>query len=242
MEGTVSMEEMTSLADLLDLQEVDLQIDRLLHERQSLPELDEYRNAHEHGETLQQDLADAQAALRETSLALDKTEGEMDITAERLDAEQNRLYAGGLSARDAEYLRREVEMLTRKRSEAEDSVLELMERREQQEGFVAELTQRTDEAATAKAGIESTIKEAWKGIDAQLGTKEARKAGIVPLIEEDLLDLYEQLRDSKEGVAIGALIDNMCGGCHLKLTAAEILEAKRTDPTRCIHCRRILVI
>jgi predicted nucleic acid-binding Zn-ribbon protein len=43
-------------------------------------------------------------------------------------------------------------------------------------------------------------------------------------------------------VAIGALTDSMCGGCHLKLTAAEVLDAKRSDPPRCIHCRRILVI
>ena len=33
-----------------------------------------------------------------------------------------RLYAGGLSARDADYMRREVEMLTRKKGEMEEEV------------------------------------------------------------------------------------------------------------------------
>ena len=236
------MEELQSLADLLDLQEVDLQIDRLLHERQSLPELDDYRSRHEQAESLRAELVAAEAALRETSLELDKTEGEMEITAERLDAEQNRLYAGGLSARDADYLRREVEMLTRKRSDAEDLVLELMELREQQEAAVNDLKSQVEAAGAAKAEVEGSIKEAWKGIDAQLSLKEARKGEIVPLIDGELLDLYEQLRESKEGVGIGALTDSMCGGCHLKLTAAEVLDAKRSDPPRCIHCRRILVI
>ena len=236
------MDEIPSLSDLLDLQEVDLQIDRLLHDRQSLPELDQYRTAHEHSEAIKSQLAAAEAELRETSLELDKTEGELEIAAQRLDAEQNRLYAGGMSARDAEYLRREVEMLTRKRSEGEDLVLELMERREQQEAEVDSLRGQAEEAAAAKGQLEAVIKEAWRGIDAQLAVKEERKKGIVPVIEEDLLDLYEQLREAKEGVAIGALIDNMCGGCHLKLTAAEVLDAKRSDPPRCIHCRRMLVI
>ena len=236
------MDELRSLADLLDLQEVDLQIDRLLHDRESIPELNEYRSAHEHSETLKTELDEAKGALRETSLELDKTEGEMEITAQRLDSEQNRLYAGGMSARDAEYLRREVDMLTRQRSEAEDKVLELMESREQQEAVVADLDTRCQDAAAAKGALEATIKEAWRGIDAQLATKQERKNGIAPLIEEDLLELYEQLRGQKEGVAIGALTDNMCGGCHLKLTAAEILDAKRSDPPRCIHCRRILVL
>ena len=236
------MEELRSLADLLDLQEVDLQIDRLLHDRQSLPELEEYRKAHEAFEMLNAELNDATQTLRDTSLELDKTEGELEINVGRLDAEQNRLYAGGMSARDADYLRREVEMLDRKRREAEDLVLELMERREQQDGALTDLQGRVDQATAAKANIEAGIKEAWRGIDAQLATKEARKTQMVPQIEEDLLDLYDQLRGTKEGVAVGSLTDGMCGGCHLKLTAAEPLEAKRSDPPRCIHCRRILVI
>ncbi len=235
------MEELHSLADLLDLQEVDLQIDRLLHERQSLPELDEYRLAHEAATNADEELATAEQELRETSLALDKNDGELEITAGRLDAEQNRLYAGGLSARDADYLRREVEMLDRKRREAEDRVLELMEERERQEAGVAELRTTAAELAAAKAVLEAAIKEAWKGIDGKLAIKESRKGQIVPLVVEDLLDLYENLREAKEGVAIGELTDDMCGGCHLKLTAAEVLDAKRTDPPRCIHCRRILV-
>jgi uncharacterized protein len=238
----MSMEELRSLAELLDLQEVDLQIDRLLHDRQSLPELDDYRQAHEHNEALKSELASAEATLRDTSLDLDKTEGELEITGQRLDAEQNRLYAGGMSARDAEYLRREVGMLQRKRSEAEDKVLELMEAREQQEADVADLKTRQQEAEADKTRIEALIKEAWAGIDAQLGVKEARKAEIMPRIDGDLVDLYEHLRETKEGIAAGALVDNMCGGCHLKLTAAEIAEAKRSDPPRCIHCRRILIV
>ena len=64
----------------------------------------------------------------------------------------------------------------------------------------------------------------------------------MPLIPEDLLALYEELRPIKEGVAIGRLVDSICGGCHLRLTAAERLDVTRSEPTRCIHCRRILVL
>ena len=236
------MEDLRSLADLLDLQQIDLHIDRLLHERQSLPELDQYRAAHERTAQLDTELTEASQRLRETSLELDKTEGELEITVARLDAEQNRLYAGGMSARDADYLRREVEMLERQRGEAEDSVLELMERREQEEAQVTDLEAEGKAAAAAKAEIEATIKQAWQAIDAKLATQEARKAEIAPSIPADILDLYEELRSTKEGVGVGALADGMCGGCHLKLTAAEQLEAQRTDPPRWIPCRRILVL
>ena len=40
------MNEMQSYGDLLDLQDVDLEIDRLIHTRSTLPVLDTYKAAH----------------------------------------------------------------------------------------------------------------------------------------------------------------------------------------------------
>jgi len=235
------MEELPTLADLLDLQDVDLEIDRLLHERQSLPALVDYRAAHELATGLEAELVAAEKLARSMALELDKTNGELELTADRLDAEQNRLYAGGMSARDAEYLRREVEMLDRNKRAAEDQVLELMESMEIHDRALAELRARVAEAADRKGELEVTIKEAWKGIDSKLAVKEARKAEIITMISEDLVELYEKLRSAKDGVAVGELTDDVCGGCHLRLTAAEQLESRQSDPPRCIHCRRILV-
>ncbi len=236
------MEELKSLADLLDLQSVDLEIDRLLHERESLPELDSYKATHEALTTANSRLDRAQTALRETNLAVDKTNGELEIAEEKIDREQMRLYAGGLSARDADYMRREVEMLTRKKGEMEDEVLELMERSEEQEAEVEAASKEVSELTEKKNELESVIAEAWKGIDARLVTKEQRKSAIVPLIDEVLVELYEDLRKAKGGVGVGRLADGTCGGCHLRITEAEEIDVRKSDPPRCIHCRRILVV
>ena len=235
------MEDLRSLADLLDLQDVDLQIDRLLNERQSLPELEHYKAAHQRVEELTSLHTAGSAALREAELGLDKTSGELELAQLKLSQEQNRLYAGGLSARDADYLRQEVEMLTRKESEMEDQVLELMELKDKHETEVVTVDDELTKANSQKSEIEAVIASAWKDIDARLAVKEARKADIVPLIGEALLELYDQLRDVKEGVAVGRLAEGVCGGCHLALSAAEQLEALRSEPPRCIHCGRILV-
>jgi predicted nucleic acid-binding Zn-ribbon protein len=236
------MEELRSLADLLDLQDVDLQIDRLLHERQSLPELADYRTAHQRVQALSDRHETSSASLRTTELSLDKTNGELELAQLKLSQEQNRLYAGGLSARDADYLRQEVEMLTRKQSEMEDEILVMMEDRDVLESEVLQLAEELAAAKEAMASLEARIADAWRVIDAKLAVKEARKADIVPLVEADLVELYEDLRQTKEGVGVGRLADGVCGGCHLTLTQAEQLEVTRSDPPRCIHCRRILVL
>ena len=99
------MEQLKSLADLLELQDVDLKIDKLLDTRSSLPELEQYKGAHAEEQRLLKAVADAEKILNDTDLKLRKTNGELELTATKAASEQNRLYAGGISARDADYLR-----------------------------------------------------------------------------------------------------------------------------------------
>jgi predicted nucleic acid-binding Zn-ribbon protein len=198
--------------------------------------------AHESLEALTTERDASATALRETSLAQDRTSGELEIAEVRLDNEQNRLYAGGMSARDADYLRREVEMLSRKKSEMEDEVLELVERRETLEKELEAFEQEVGDATAVKAELGGLISEAWRQIDAEIAQKEARRADILPLLPEELVELYDELRAVKDGgVGAARLADGTCGGCHLRLTPAEELEANKSSPPRCIHCRRILV-
>ncbi len=236
------MEELRSLTDLLDLHEVDSQIDRLIEQRQTLPALEEYRTA---DATLRELTAERDAAaelLKETQRALDKTSGELEITKGKADTEEMRLYAGGLSARDADFLRREVEMLRNQVSSMEDEALELMEAAENAEAEATRLEAQVATAEAAKGGLEATIKDEWAKIDAEIATNEAKKADIVPLVDEGILELYEELRTTREGQpVVGALSDGVCGACHLKLSAAEEREARQEDPPRCVHCRAILV-
>jgi predicted nucleic acid-binding Zn-ribbon protein len=235
------MEELGSLEDLLDLQAVDLDIDRLLHRRSSLPELDEYRSAHDVVSRLDARVEEVSQRRREAELASDKAEGELEMSEDKLNREERRLFAGGLSARDAEHMRREVEMLRRQASEREDEILELMEARDRAQSELEGLQAERAEAGVVEARLEAVIRDAWKEIDTRIAAAEHKKAEIVALIAPDLLALYEELRPGKEGVAVGRLAEGVCGGCHLRLSAAEQAEVLRESPPRCLHCRRILV-
>ena len=103
------MNEFQSLVDLLDLQAVDIQIDRLLHQRQSLPELVDYQTAHAQSEQIAARLTEISAEFRQISLEEDKAEGELELLEQKMHQQEQRLFAGGLSARDTENLRRDVE-------------------------------------------------------------------------------------------------------------------------------------
>lgn len=235
------MKQLNPLEDLLDLQAVDLEIDRLLEERASLPALEQYKAAHEAAEKAAAELAVAEEEAHRIHLALDKSDGELTIAEEKRDAEERRLYAGGLNARETDALMKEVDMLKRKTSDMEEQTLALMEERD---GQAAVVEAKQAELAGLKAEeerLEGIIKANWAEIDAEVARQEAKKAEAAKLVEGELMEVYEELRPMKEGVAIARLGEGICGGCHLRLSEAEQLEAGRAEPPRCVHCRRILV-
>lgn len=235
------MEQMRSLEDLLDLQVLDSKIDRLLDQRSSLPLLDEYRTTHEALQGVESAIAAAQERAKAAARALDKAEGELEIASEKLHREEQRLYAGGFGAREAEHLRNEVEMLRRQIAEREEETLVHMQEREDAETDLVPLEEEQRRLAAAKEDLEGKIKQEWSVIDADIARTEEKKASTIPLIEEELLELYEKLRPAKEGVAVARLAERVCGGCHLQLSLAEEAKVKKADPPRCLHCRRIVV-
>lgn len=233
--------ELISLADLLDVQALDTQIDRLLDERQSLPELEEYKAVHERLNSLQSNLDQARSDLRKLELALDKAEGELELLEIKLDEHETRLFAGGMSARETEHMRLEVQSLKGQKDALEEKVLALLEEVDPAREKVKRLEVEVERETKTKEDLESSIRGHWKRIDAEIARKEERKSEAISPIDEDLLELYEKLRSIKEGVAIAPFDHGVCGGCHMALSPAEQEEAFAEDLPRCVHCRRLLV-
>ena len=233
--------EMTSLADLLDVQDFDLQIDRLLEERQSLPKLAAYKDAHEREQALAPEIEAAGSDLKTLELEFDKSEGELQILEAKLNEHETRLFAGGMSARETEHMRLEVQSLHGQREALEEKVLGMLERLDPARELRADLDARATAVAEEKSVLERTIKAEWRKIDAELARKEERKKEALMPVPDDLVEMYEKLRHSKEGVAIGRFEHGVCGGCHMALSPAEQAEAFAEEIPRCVHCRRLLV-
>ncbi|HEY5891055.1 MAG TPA: hypothetical protein VIW94_10190 [Acidimicrobiia bacterium] len=233
--------ELTSLADLLDVQDLDIEIDRLLHQRQNLPELAEYKATHEQIGSLQSELDVASTSLRELELDFDKSEGELEILEAKLKEHETRLFAGGMSGRETEHMRLEVESLRGQREAMEEKVLRLLDTVDPVREAVRDLEKRIADFGATKAELESAIQEQWKQIDAELARKEERKKEAIVPVPADLMELYEKLRPMKEGIAVGRFEGGVCGGCNMALSPAERDQTFSVETPRCVHCRRILV-
>jgi len=231
-------------ARLLALQETDSAIDRLRHRKRVL----------EAGGELGAARADADAAERgwgELRLQIDATardqlklEHEIDSLTQKSAAEEKRMYDGSIAnARELESLQHEIENLRKRRSDREDELLALMEVLEDLEAKASTAEARTAELRSAADALGGEADRELTEIDRDLAARGAERDAIVPDIDPEVLELYEELRVQKKGVGAAALIDGVCQGCHEKLSAMELDRLKHADGVkRCEYCRRILVL
>lgn len=233
--------EIPALADLLDVQALDLDIDRLLHRRSTLPELERYRLTQEQIDDLEGRIGARAEELHQLELDTDKAEGELELLENKLKEQETRLFAGGMSARETEHMRLEVQSLRGQQGASEERVLSLLDRLDPARDDLSRLEAEREALVNEKEKLEAAITADWRQIDNEIARKEERKREALAPVPSELVELYETLRSTKEGVAVGRLDDDICGGCHMRLSPAEVVEAKKSDPPRCVHCRRILV-
>ncbi len=234
---------MKGMDRLLELQEIDSAVDRLSSRNAELEAGGELSAA-------RTDMEEAESRLGEIRLAVDsidreqlRLEHEIASLASKAEAEEKRLYDGSIAnAKELEALQHEIANLKDRRSRVEDQLLEQMVRRE-------DLEPRASAAETESAGARARVEAVGGGasreldeIAAALKAKAAERTALVPEIDEELLELYEELRLSKKGVGVAALVNGVCEGCHQKLSAMELDKLKKTEGVkRCEYCRRIVI-
>ena len=229
---------------LLELQELDLSIDRLESRRREIESGAAADEARKRADQVEQRVGelrlDVDAVRREET----RYEHELSTIDLRIQAEEKRLYDGSVAnPKELSSIQAELENLRRRKTRLEDEELEQMERREELESGLPSLEAELAEARDRLAEIESSDERELVEIGRALEERRAERAELLPVFDEELVELYEDLRGSKKGVGAASLRDGVCQGCHEKLSAMGLDKLKRAEGVRrCEHCRRILVV
>ncbi len=234
---------MKGIERLLELQELDLSVDRLTARVDQLESQTEFRAARER-------LVEAETRLGDLRLSIDgvakeqrRIEGDVDSLDQKIRAEEKRLYDGSVAnAKELHSITAEVQNLRGRKSRLEDRLIEVMEQREELEGHLGPIEAEVAEATQRVAEIEARSATDIAEIRRALAERLAERETLLPVFDQELLKLYEDLRRQKKGIGAAALGDGVCGGCHQKISPLELDRMKRTEGIRrCEYCRRILV-
>jgi len=235
--------EVVQQRSLLELAELDAGLSRIDHRAKNLPAQKQLEEAQStHGEANDR-LAAVQIALEDLDGQVAKFESEIDAVRQREDRDRSLLAAGTVDAKQLTELQHELETLERRQSSLEDSLLEVMERREelqsQQAGELAEI----DELQSRLTDAQRACDEARTKIDQLRHQSVSRRDELVAELDADLVALYERQR-VRGGAGAGLLQGRRCGACRIEIDKGELARisaAAEDEVLRCPECGAILL-
>jgi predicted nucleic acid-binding Zn-ribbon protein len=235
--------EVVQQRSLLELAELDAELGRIEHRAKKLPEQQQVETAQSAHREANDRLAALQIALEDLDAQVAKFESEIDAVRQREDRDRSLLAGGTVDARQLTELQHELETLERRQASLEDSLLEIMERREELQAQQAgELTQ-IDELQTKLTDAQRARDEARNEIDQLRHQSASRRDELVSQMDAELVALYERQR-SRGGAGAGLLQGRRCGACRIEIDKGELARisaAAEDDVLRCPECGAILL-
>jgi len=235
----------TSLEPLLVLQEHDLTLDRLRHERAVLAERAQLAELHDELETLAASHAAQRVDRDEVSRQEQRLADEAQRLSDQIVATERRLYSGEVSSpRELQALQADVDQLRRHQGSVEDRELAAMEQREPLDASIAALDARRSELDGAAARVEEQLRTREAELDAALHGEQAQRDTVAAGIDPGFVADYERRRARARGVGAARLGGSTCQGCHLSIPMTEVDRIRRQPPgtlAYCDNCGCILV-
>jgi len=138
-------------------------------------------------------------------------------------------------------LRHEIEMAEKVIIGIEDRELILMEEAESLKPALQAALEAHDAEKKKVESHMASLTTRRTNLDARKAELEGERPLFTEGVEEDLLDRYNRLFKSKNGIALVTVEHGVCAGCHMQVNTQTILEVKaEKEIIGCPQCGRIL--
>lgn len=232
---------MSLAKQLHDLQEVDLDLEG---KKEALKRVESQLSDDKALVEAKRELGLLQQRLAELEKEQRVAEWEIDDLQAKISPLEKKLYNGSVrNPKELASLQQEVEHLKAQKREKEDKALEVM-------GQVEAEQKKTK---LGKGKLERVEKE-WQerqrqllaekeALQALLARDEEKRQELASRIDPASLELYENLRLTKQGRAVARVEQGRCLGCRLTLPISELQQARAGETlAQCSSCGRILYL
>ena len=227
---------------LLEVAQLDAELSRIAHRAGHLTERQNFERLQTDQVAANDRLGALQIALEDLDAQISRFESEIDAVRQREDRDRSLLQSVA-DAKQLSDLQHELETLQRRQSSLEDSLLEVMEHREQlqaqQNAELAAIETLHADLVAAQQALDRTLME----IDQIRHQHSSRRDELTAALDPDLIALYERQR-AGGGPGAGQLQGRRCGACRIEIDRGElsrISAAADDDVLRCPECGAILL-
>jgi len=226
-------------AALFQLQQLDLELERLLSEQQSV------ETSLKGNSGLQKIRAEnniAQQQLRSGLQAQKEAEWALEELSQRLTTQEKRLYSGTVNNPKELYtLQQEVQRLRAQQSRQEDMALEVMEAADALQEIARRKAEELEQAEAIWSRESETLEARRDQLEIRKQELQAKRAQMANSIDAEIISRYDAMRRTKQGRAISKVEQNSCQWCRVILTPSELQRVRTSkDLQTCSNCGRIL--
>jgi predicted nucleic acid-binding Zn-ribbon protein len=223
---------------LVQLQDIDDQANKVQIE------LEEGRAKLTSLETDLQELAEKISIRTEEMQAVQKRQRELEgeIEAAKALAERSRERLSSIkSNREYKALLREIDDGSKRITEMEEEVMEIMTQVEETQKVISGLEEEKKAVATAVEDEAANVSSRSADVEKKLKTFESSRAKICASVEPQILSRYNLILRNRDSMAMAAVEDAVCKACHMGIPPQTYNELQVGDRLLfCPHCDRIL--
>lgn len=186
-------------------------------------------------------LIEARNALDSVELEFKRADADLLLVEQRIEKDMQKLKQT-TSPKDAQGIQSELESLAKRKSELEDFELSVMEKKEQCELALAEITKEKQLIDQELSSLENANEQEILKLRSGLELTVSKRIQITTRIDQDLVELYES--KLKRGIAAARLLNRECGACRMTIGAtalAEIVALPSDEVATCPDCQAILI-
>jgi predicted nucleic acid-binding Zn-ribbon protein len=227
---------------LLELQKIDMDIDKEEKKKRDLPLLIERVTKEIQG--LKNSLKNKSEDYKNLQIRLKRIELDLAEKSNKIKKHQEDLYGGKISdIKELKQIQKVIAKYQKEKSSIEEDVLDLMEEVEDLNKLISHLDEdlkvKEEEFKKRKEEMDLTSLAIKKNMDS-LNIK--RGEILSKITDGRLLKEYERLRKEKGGKAIIKVDGSVCPGCYLDLPSDVIYQLKKNRKMIiCPNCSRILI-
>ena len=226
---------------LYELQEVDLEIDakreRLTQVMGRLGESEVLDEAHLSLARDEEKLVELQRIQREVEREVEDLQAKAAVATDKL-------YGGTVkNPKELSSLQEQLSNFRRKIGEGDDKTLDIMS---EVEAAQKNVSVKRSEVAKIEEGWQTeqaSLSQEQTELSAALSTLEQKRKELASKLDTVSLELYEDIRQKRQGRAVAKLERGMCQGCRIALPMSELQRARMgQELVQCGSCERVLYV
>ncbi len=228
---------------LFELSQLDAELSRIAHRATHLPQREAYERIRLEHNAASDRMATVRIAVEDLDAQVSRFESEIEAVRQREDRDRSLLKSGAIDAKQLSDIQHELETLQRRQTSLEDSLLEVMERREELQAQLAAESGAIEALQADLDGAQQALDAATAELDEVREQHVSRRDALTASLDPALSALYERQR-AGGGPGAGPLQGHRCGACRIEIGRGELARisaAAEDELVRCPECGAILL-